>query len=997
MTKTTRHEHPLQRSGQTQSQRLLPALDPAFFKPDDRSAEEILAFAVEYAKELIYYDHNDEKAGDWQAFLSQVNQQSIETLEQMPNKEPHFVLFLCFLKLFGHAQRQMNKLTQKHLDYYYQSVLQIQKKSETGDSVHLVFELAKHAHDYFLKKGTRFQAGKDDTGRPVFYEASEDTVLNKAKVSRLQTVLYQGGKLHIAPIANSSDGLGEVPSEQPFAWLALGDAAHTAAPIGFAVAAPILRLTGGDRDISINLKISPLSNPAILNQASNALRIYVTGEKGWLGPFRATGTTIVQADSSVKWSLQVERVGATLKAITNYQPKIHEGDFNTNEPIMRLLFDSESAAPFMGTLEQVRVQSIQIGLKVQGDQSLELGSTQGPIDKNGTFAPFGTAAPVSGARFKITSKETFSKPLRSITVKMNWLQFPTDPNYHYRANMRVMSGRLAGQNQVISLTSGGSQTIAIPQIQFYWPMILGYELASATTTFKSHAPAQKMSVKQGNVSLKSNKFSTSAISTFLLNNAVFMPYFLMQSPHLGIQMTLDVSHKTNGFDKTFDTHFVPKLNQFSLDYEAETPEESLQTTDSSTFSNRSIQFFQVGCFGQAEVHGFIHHQGSTAPALLSMPGGAGTLFIGLEQLAARQTVNLLVQVLEGSANPLKKPEKIQWSVLGRNQWIGLDEKNILIDRTNGLLRSGLIRFEIPASASTDNTLMHSDLIWLRASVGANTDAVCKILEVKAQGIMVAYKNEGNSPHHLDAALAAQTISKAVIAENLVKKINQPHPSFGGRAAESDLAYYTRVSERLRHKQRAVSIWDYERLILEQFSEVFQVKCISHCSGESEVSPGDLTLVAIPDFRNYHAGDPLRPMLPLDTLDRIQEYATAHATAGIEVFVQNPDYEQVVLSFKVRFHQPDFGHYRNELNKDLIRLISPWSNSESGSVDFDGRFYKSALIYAIERLEYIDYILDFELRTLSIAGVLSPPLDLAQASAAKAILVPAAQHQIMPHI
>jgi YD repeat-containing protein len=55
----------------------------------------------------------------------------------------------------------------------------------------------------------------------------------------------------------------------------------------------------------------------------------------------------------------------------------------------------------------------------------------------------------------------------------------------------------------------------------------------------------------------------------------------------------------------------------------------------------------------------------------------------------------------------------------------------------------------------------------------------------------------------------------------------PYDSFGGRVAEDDSTFYTRVSERLRHKDRAITLFDYERLVLEEFPEIYKVRCLNH--------------------------------------------------------------------------------------------------------------------------------------------------------------------------
>ena len=47
------------------------------------------------------------------------------------------------------------------------------------------------------------------------------------------------------------------------------------------------------------------------------------------------------------------------------------------------------------------------------------------------------------------------------------------------------------------------------------------------------------------------------------------------------------------------------------------------------------------------------------------------------------------------------------------------------------------------------------------------------------------------------------------------KIFQPFNSFGGKNEESKEEMYIRISERLNHKDRAITVKDYERIILEK--------------------------------------------------------------------------------------------------------------------------------------------------------------------------------------
>ena len=72
--------------------------------------------------------------------------------------EPHYALFLAFLKLLEYARAETNTLTQRHLDFYYREVLRLKEKLAEPSHAHLLVELAKHVGTHELKKGELFKA-----------------------------------------------------------------------------------------------------------------------------------------------------------------------------------------------------------------------------------------------------------------------------------------------------------------------------------------------------------------------------------------------------------------------------------------------------------------------------------------------------------------------------------------------------------------------------------------------------------------------------------------------------------------------------------------------------------------------------------------------------------------------------------------------------------------------------------------------------------------------
>lgn len=206
----------------------------------------------------------------------------------------------------------------------------------------------------------------------------------------------------------------------------------------------------------------------------------------------------------------------------------------------------------------------------------------------------------------------------------------------------------------------------------------------------------------------------------------------------------------------------------------------------------------------------------------------GLLYIGLEQLQPLQSISLLFQFAEGSAaNEDDDPPAINWTYLTNNSWRPMKAESIVSDGTYGFQTTGIIKMDIPADASLNNTIATNGLIWLCASVQENADRIPQLIGIVTQAVEASFADAGNDPAHFDNALPAGSIAKLVAPVAEIGKVQQPFASFDGKHQELGQEFYTRVSERLRHKGRAVTAWDYEHLVLDRFPSVYKVKCITH--------------------------------------------------------------------------------------------------------------------------------------------------------------------------
>ncbi len=458
--------------------------------------------------------------------------------------------------------------------------------------------------------------------------------------------------------------------------------------------------------------------------------------------------------------------------------------------------------------------------------------------------------------------------------------------------------------------------------------------------------------------------------------------------------------------------YTPEIASLTIDYKA-TAKNDVSVLRSSAsdeqlndYISRNIQFFHETPFGQAEQHIFLKskYPASVADTIYGMPviPALSGFYIGIDGIGPGSVASILFQVSEGSEDPTKPSftETLQpvWYYLSGNEWIALDKQYIIYDDTNDFLRSGIIRFMIPDGAVTTNTFLNQELIWLGVELPSelSADSACKFINVHIQAAEAEFADQDNDLSHLKDGIPENTISKLVNRLPQIKSVSQPYASFGGSLPESDEDFRLRVSERLRHKNRGITIWDFEHLVMARFSQIHRVKCLNHTKYADapeeycEVAPGHVTIVCIPDIRNQNSFDPFEPRVSKNTLSEIRTCLLELTDLHTDLQVINPKYEEVTFEFKVKFYAGyDNNQYKIQLNTDLVNYLSPWAYSSDAEIDFGGTLYKSVVIRFIEELRYVDYISNFK---MYFTGSVSDP-DVLQVSESRAILVSAKEHNI----
>jgi hypothetical protein len=250
-------------------------------------------------------------------------------------------------------------------------------------------------------------------------------------------------------------------------------------------------------------------------------------------------------------------------------------------------------------------------------------------------------------------------------------------------------------------------------------------------------------------------------------------------------------------------------------------------------------------------------------------------------------------------------------------------------------------------------------------------------------------------------IPAGTMAGMAVSRSEVAAVFQPMPSFGGRPAESLHDFYTRVSERLTHKNRGVTAWDIERLVLEKFPVVKQVKCISPVGYETFVPAGKVVIVAVPKVTGN--GDFILPRFNADELRSIQEYLEKHISPFVNVSVINPVYEEVKITAAiVLMDEAIKSGNEDELHRDVRSFICPWHNDSNedmafgGSIDLDDFcdfMAAQPYIRSVSRVSIVIVHYNDKAYTISDSVVSTDMSKTLYASRPWSVLIPMKNHQI----
>lgn len=986
-----RYGNLLRSDGTNQLQRLLPALEADYIVPDERSLSDLVEYARSVAAEIRFYDLSGQATGDWQAFveplLDPATSQVLPTaqleaiLEKRADWPPHLVLFLAYLKLFQNLQGDLNQLTERHLRYYYETELGLQRRAASADDVHVVFELARNGAPTLISAGTLLDAGKDDKGRPLTYATQNELVVSAATISGIRRLVMEqdrrrNRRFFVADGFTDLEGPGKFTFGRGQLDLDATQRFMTEAPLGFAVAAPILSLAEGERTITLlaHLAVPSAAAPVIAQSIGHALDVTLTGAKGWLAA-DSVQASLLDDDGSGKPALSLTvTLGDAAAAVVAFDPALHGPGPSLGRPLLRCLIKGDTG--IYETLDRLVVEKVELSVDVKGVRTLVVQNVDGPLNASQPMPLFGSQ-PQIGAPFYIGSAEVFGKRLTSLDLHLEWKSPPADLYDHYSQYFDSTDSFLKDnlntffQADLDLLYDRSFRPLLVNQVLFK-PVATDPRKISAPASAFDSAFAGSQYLEQPDLeqpdsfdpgkkfgfvrlvltnptridlsafasTVPFEAFGHSAFSRRYTNQAIALSKWTTAPPEKPVLP---------------NEPYTPVLKGVSLDYSA--------TADLVPGDVHSAgAFLIVGPFGAKRA-------GVRAAArVVPQIDGQAALCLGIEHMQPPATLSLLFQIDVGTATSAEvlKPGDTEWSYLAGDAWEALSSSSVLIDSTEGFQKPGLIAIAVPRDASLDHDSLTSGLVWLRALIQRAPESASRTVDVKPTAALARFQpgvglTIEDYEQHLLTGLPAGTITRLVQRNANIQRVQQPDPSFDGRGHEGSPEYFQRSSERLRHRNRAVTAWDLERLVLEAFPEVFKAKCLPHTDATGSFKAGHAALVIVPNVRRTGAINVLEPRPGAVLMEEIEEHLAGLTSPFATVHAIQPVFERLRVEANVVFNAGrDPGYYAGVLNDDLRRFLSPWAYQDGEDILFGARIYRSDILAFVEGRDYVDHLTDLKL-------------------------------------
>lgn len=950
--------------GTRQCDRFPSALSKDYVKIDERSFNDLIQQMSEYAKKVNFYndDNPDKPDGNWEPFFKEIydyETQSIKlrTLQKQMNEgtvPPHLSLLLSFLKLYQIEQNNLNRLTERHLEFYYKNVLGFTPKvGRVGNAVVFVSPV-KNTSSVIIPKGTLFDAGKDSKGKTIMFESTDEVTINKAQVNDcyfshrfdngnydIETLQVQSRKQDSAD-TNSNDtrrktinlnfgfaiAISSFLEAKNQKYIDLGSLGEKIDLRYFTV--EYTSVNGWEEindKLFVCLKNLTDEKSKEFSKLVNKILPELKTKKGIVEITSKSIENLLSGSESKKETRSEKKNDQLLaegrhnrgetrhyilkiNAITNpmvpYDPKLHGEGYNTNNPIIRFLPTEDQKECSINTTKNELWRVLEINHKCfnqiylhedESTDNLIIENKYGMVNNVAGSSPFGYLCQKNDyflVKINIPNREFYSNnPNETYTLNLDINEFhPNKDNCHY-----------------------------LPDLEF---PVFQYSLIDDDYRMD----------KRINEYLKKSGSGSGFTST--------------SNPYTPIELKKAISYNS-------DIQIPPqKIELFTIAPWGINKIDLQDSNKSGAESNNN-----------ADTYIF---QDDKFPPLTYIEGEEESgIFIAISGISQPTCLNLYFEL--GSYNTNK--QKITWSYLSKeNKWKEFNRINICKDGTDNFSRNGIVQLYLSEEVFHTKDNIPADKIWLYVSTRKSDESESKLDDflhniryIQTQAVEVTFSEESVGTLQNEICLPQGSITKLIKSITGIKKVEQPFDGFVGIASETTDEFNCRVSEKLRHKGKAWTSWDYERILLEKFPQLAAVKCISPSTKDNKY-PGKIKLVVFPNVSLIPQSDISKPQIDAFTRNEIENYLKTICSPFVKIEIHNPSYNPLKITGKLTLRKEyhDHAYYLKLIEEALLNYLAPWRSDPlkfslitQVPTDLD-------IQYFLEKLEYVDYIKELSIES-----------------------------------
>ena len=205
--------------------------------------------------------------------------------------------------------------------------------------------------------------------------------------------------------------------------------------------------------------------------------------------------------------------------------------------------------------------------------------------------------------------------------------------------------------------------------------------------------------------------------------------------------------------------------------------------------------------------------------------------------------------------------------------------------------------------------------------------------------------------------AADTIAQLKTTIPYVDKVTNHEPARGGADAETINSLRERGPRAIRHRDRAITIEDYEDLAMLASPEVARAKCVplhdlsADPDAKGDPIPGKVSVIIVP-----RATEP-KPLPSRVLLERVEEYLNARRLPVVDLKIVRPDYLRVDVKAEIVLTSIDrASEVQSRVIDALRRFLHPLTGGrDDAGWDFGREPHESDLLRRISEIPGVDHV------------------------------------------